>query len=79
MLDYVVGQIMSQDGQTLIDLAGLAETRAVNREDFIVVQSTEAAIGHLNVSAAGAGSEGCNTVVGLAVDVNADGTAEAPR
>ena len=70
---------MPQTGQTLIELAGLVETRAASKDDFIVVQSTEAAVAHLNVTAAREAGDGSNAVVGIAVDVNGEGTAEAPR
>ena len=70
----------SQEGQHLIDWEGLEEAREVKADDFFALNSTQAAVQHIGITAASK-SDGEEQLImaALAVDVQENGAADEPR
>ena len=67
-----------QDGQTMVNLDTLRESREVQKTDCREVPGNEAATDHINLTAANTG-EGTDIMVALGVDLSAERAAEYLR
>ena len=70
----------SQEGQDLINWDGLEEGREVKPDDFFAINSTEAAVQHVGITAASKGDgEEQKILAALALDIATNGAADEPR
>ena len=69
----------SQDGQHLIVWEGFEEERDVKPDDFFALNSTEAAVQHVGITAASKGGEQQLIMAAIAIDITENGSADEPR
>ena len=69
----------SQDGQHLIVWEGFEEGRDVKQDDFFALNSTEAAVQHVGITAPSKGGEEQRIMAALAIDIAENGAADEPR
>ena len=70
----------SQEGQHLIAWEGFEKGRDVKPDDFFALNSTEAAVQHVGITAASKGdSEDTLIMAALVMDIAENGAADEPR